>query len=428
MKITRTAEKINLKHVQDIAVDVHKETLCFYFEVEGIEYSDECRNRTSVIGRKLQSYHKIAMEHGRKTLRIICEPTGQYQNSLFRTARRLGFLTCYVNAEAVAKFRVVETNDTGKTDKKDPRVIGTLGRLNKVLRFRLLSEEYLMLRKLHKIYDEIDVSITSLRCRLSNLLVELFCDYSFKKDFLYSNSGLALVKEYGCNPYRIVEDGFDRFCLRMKRAVPRIRTKTLERLWEDAQSSVLNEMPACYIAKLEQHLYWLIEDFLRQNKRKEEVVIEMKAILARLREKDPNIPPSTPQVISDKNIARLLAETGPLGDFNHWRKLMRYAGLNIRMRQSGKFQGQNKITKKGRPLLRKVLHQIALPLVKKKSLYGAVYHHKKESEKRPGNMAMTIVARQLLKKIYGWYRSGKNFDEERFFTCRTQYMKLSKAA
>lgn len=428
MKITRTAEKINLKHVLDISVDVHKEMLCFYFEVDGAKYSDECRNRTSVIERKLRSYNEIGMEHGRKTLRIICEPTGQYQNSLFRTARRLGFLTSYVNAEAVSKFRVVETNDSGKTDKKDPRVIATLGRLNKVIRFRLLDEEYLMLRKLHKIYDEIDVSIMRLRCRLSDLLVELFCDYSFKKDFLYSNSGSALIKKYGCNPHRIVKDGFDRFSRRMKTAVPRIRTKTLERLWNDAQSSVLNEMPACYIAKLEQHLFWLMEDFLRQKKRKEEIVTEMKEILARLREKDPDIPPSTPHVVSDKNMARFIAETGPLGDFNHWRKLMRYAGFNIRMRQSGKFHGQNKITKKGRPLLRKVLHQIALPLVKKKSLYGPVYHHKKESENRPGNMAMTIVSRQLLKKIYGWARSGKEFDEKRFFTCRTQYMKLSKAA
>ena len=428
MKITRRAEKINLKNVLDIAVDVHKETLCFYFEVEGIEYSDECRNRTSEIGKKLRSYHEVALEHGRTTLRIICEPTGQYQNCLFRTARRLGFLTCYVNAEAVSKFRVVETNDTGKTDKKDPRVIGTLGRLNKVLRFRLLNEEYLMLRKLHKIYDEIDVSMTRLRCRLSTLLVELFCDYSFKKDFFYSNSGMALVENYGCNPYRIVEDGFDIFCRRMKTAVPRIRTKTLERLWGDAQSSILNEQPSGYVEKLEHHLYWLMEDFLRQEKRKEEIVTEMKGILTRLREKDPNIPPSTPHVVSDKNMARLIAETGPLGDFNHWRKLMRYGGLNIRMRQSGKFEGQNKITKKGRPLLRKVLHEIALPLVRKKSLYGPAYHHKKESEKRPGNVVMTIVARKLLKKIYGWSRSGEAFDEKRFFTCRTQYMKLSQAA
>ena len=125
---------------------------------------------------------------------MICEPTGQYQNKLMRTARRLGFLTNYVNAESVAKFRVVESNDSNKTDKKDPRVIGTLGKLNKVIKFRCIGEDYLMLRKLHKIYDECDVAITSHRCRISKLLVELFCDYSFEKDFLYSNSGLALVE------------------------------------------------------------------------------------------------------------------------------------------------------------------------------------------------------------------------------------------
>ena len=37
MRITRRAEKINLNHVVDISVDVHKETLCFYFEIGGHE-------------------------------------------------------------------------------------------------------------------------------------------------------------------------------------------------------------------------------------------------------------------------------------------------------------------------------------------------------------------------------------------------------
>lgn len=240
MKITRTAQKINLNNIVDIAVDVHKDILCFFFEIDGKEFSDECRNRTDVIQKRLDSYHGIVKKHGRKTLRIICEPTGQYQNSLFRTARRLGFFTCYVNAESVAKFRVVESNDSNKTDKKDPRVIGTLGKLNKVIKHRLIGEEYLMLRKLHKIYDECDVTITSLRCRISKVMVELFCDYSFKKDFLCSNSGLALIEQYGCNPYRIIQDGFTVFSQRMRKKAPRIRKDTLERLWNDATSSTLN--------------------------------------------------------------------------------------------------------------------------------------------------------------------------------------------
>lgn len=428
MRITRRAEKINLNHVVDVSVDVHKETLCFFFEIDGHEYSDECQNRTSVIEKRLQRYHAIALEHTKKSLRIICEPTGQYQNKLFRTARRLGFLTCYVNAESVAKFRLIETNDMNKTDTKDPRVINSLGKLNKTLRFRLLGEEYLMLRKLHKLYDETDVTLTSLRCRISKLLLELFCDYSMKKDFLYSRSGQSLIKLYGCNPMRIVADGFSVFCCRMKKSVPRIRKKTLERLWEDACSSVLNEVPAGYIRILESRLNEYLEDYHRELERKEEVTRQMVEILQRLRDKDPNIPPPTPHVISEKNLARLLGETGSLQDFSHWRKLLRYAGLNIRMRQSGTYKGKNKISKKGRPLLRKVLQQIVLPLVRKGYLYGEFYHRKKEEEKRPGTMVMTIVARQFLRKVHGWYRSGTAFDEQRFFTCESCCTKMAKAA
>lgn len=428
MRITRRAEKINLNHVVDVSVDVHKETLYFYFEIGGHEYSDECPNRTTAIEKRLMHYQTIALEHGMKSLRIICEPTGQYQNKLFRTARRLGFLTCYVNAESVAKFRMIETNDMNKTDTKDPRVISSLGKLNKTIRYRLLHEDYLMLRKLHKIYDETDISLTAIRCRISKLLLELFCDYSGRNDFLYSRSGQALLQLYDCNPRRIVADGFSVFCRRMKKRVPRIRKKTLEQLWQDACSSVLNDLPAGYVTILEKRLQEYMEDYHRELERKQEVSRQMVEILQRLRETDPNIPPPTPQVISEKNLARLLAETGPVHDFAHWRKLLRYGGMNIRMRQSGKFKGKNKLSKKGRPLLRKVLMQIMLPLVRKGYLYGEIYHRKKEQENRPGTMAMAIVARQFLRKFYGWYRSGKAFDRERFFTCESRYVKLAKAA
>jgi hypothetical protein len=151
----------------------------------------------------------------------------------------------------------------------------------------------------------------------------------------------------------------------------------------------------------------------------------MVEVLHRLRSIDPKIPPATPGVINDKNIARLLGETGPLGDFASWRMLMRYAGLNIRMRQSGRYQGQNKISKKGRPLLRKVLQHIVLPLVREKCLYGSYYARKKEQEKMPGNKAMTCVSRHFLKKFQGWYRSGEALNRERFFCCETQYQNVA---
>ena len=425
MKITQNLREIKLNQVLDVAVDVHKDTLNFFFSIAGKEYRDECPNHTRSIEKRLSSYHGIAQEQGINRFRLICEPTGSYQNKLLRTARRQGHVTCLVNAESVYKFRVVETNDTGKTDTKDPKVIATLGQLNKVIRHRMLNEDYLVLRKLGRTYDELESEITSLRCRIDKLLIELFCDFSFTKDFLYGTSGKVLIDRFGCNPYRIIDSGYEAFSATMRQAVPRIRRESLQRLWQDAESSVLNELPAGYRDVLEEQFRDLVAAFRNRETRMEQIVEQMKIVLQCIRDDDPRIPPPTAGVISEKNLARLLAETGPISDFRNWRQLMRYGGLNIRMRQSGKYTGKNRISKKGSPLLRKVLNHIVLPLVRQNCLCGEYYHRKREVDKMPGTKAMTIVARHFLRKFYGWYKSGAAFDEKRFFASEAEYLKAA---
>ena len=124
--------------------------------------------------QKLREYRRLAREHSLKGLRVICEPSGGYQDKLLHTARRLGHLTAYVNGEAVAKFRVVETNDDGKTDLKDPHIIKTLAQLNKTLRHRDLPEEYLLLRKSGVLYDRADRATVAVRGRLHRALMGCF--------------------------------------------------------------------------------------------------------------------------------------------------------------------------------------------------------------------------------------------------------------
>ncbi|MFO7905880.1 MAG: transposase, partial [Pirellulaceae bacterium] len=97
-----------------------------------------------------------------------------------------------------------------------------------------------------------------------------------------------------------------------------------------------------------------------------------------------------------------------------------YAGINICMRQSGTYKGRYKISKKGRPRLRKILGQIILPLVKKDALYGPFYHDKRTT--MPGPKAMMVVMRQFLRKLHGWYRSGQDFDAVRFFNAKHEAM------
>lgn len=140
---------------------------------------------------------------------------------------------------------------------------------------------------------------------------------------------------------------------------------------------------------------------------------------------DSRVPREEKGVITTFHLARIVSETGPLSDFESWRKLMRFAGLNLRERQSGKYRGKTKIAKKGRSGLRKILSQAVLPLVTREGLYGQYYHNKKEETKMPGTKAMTIVMRKFLKMLFGWYRSGKAFDRDRAFTCESSYLKAA---
>lgn len=83
--------------------------------------------------------------------------------------------------------------------------------------------------------------------------------------------------------------------------------------------------------------------------------------------------------------------------------------------------GQTRISRKGRPQLRRVLNELVLPLVRRGSLYGDYYHRKTGAEKMEGTKAMTAVSRKLVKMIWGWSHSKGGFDAARVFICRAQY-------
>ena len=92
------------------------ESLSYEAYSENQIFEDEFRNSNNIIRVKLLEIQKTCKNFGYKNIRIICEPSGGYQDKLMRTARNLKMFTCYVNPESVSKFRMVESNDTGKTD------------------------------------------------------------------------------------------------------------------------------------------------------------------------------------------------------------------------------------------------------------------------------------------------------------------------
>ena len=120
-------------------------------------------------------------------------------------------------------------------------------------------------------------------------------------------------------------------------------------------------------------------------------------------------------------MGRMLGETGPLDDFRSHRQLLKYAGLNIREKQSGKFTGKNRIDKKGRSRLRNVLHMATLPLIANGKAIAKEYKLKKE--RMEAGKAQIALTRKLLKVIHGLNKNKYGFSSERLFVCESEFKK-----
>jgi transposase len=107
-------------------------------------------------------------------------------------------------------------------------------------------------------------------------------------------------------------------------------------------------------------------------------------------------------------VATLLGETGDLQGYRRARQLLKHAGLNLYELSSGEHQGQRRITKRGRPGLRRILYMAALRLLKAGAPFQAYYHRlRARLESIP---AVVAVMRKLLRVVHALVHSGQAYD------------------
>ena len=90
---------------------------------------------------------------------------------------------------------------------------------------------------------------------------------------------------------------------------------------------------------------------------------------------------------------------------------MAYAGLDVTVRESGKWKGQRKLSKRGSGMLRRFLFLAALGSVRErsKSAFGA-YYRALEARGLRGYRALVAVMRKMLVVAYHLLKSGEQYD------------------
>ncbi|WP_197171389.1 transposase [Novipirellula aureliae] len=414
--------------IVNVAFDVGSDSLFWAMEFSGKSISGECENNSSEIRTTLEGIRNEVQQHGDCQLRVLCESTGIYHRRLLQLADELGMRTALVHGEAVAKYRTIQFADHGKTDQRDPKAALTVAKFGKLIKDRKLGKHYAQLRELHRLVLRCEARIKVAKCELHADLRTLFADLRLDKSVLYGPTGRALIEQFAGNPHAIVAVGEEVFYARMKSCSKNTKTATLKKLWQAANDTASNQKDhlSATLAEIRatavRQLYAEITAF---SQRQRKIEGQMQELYLTLQTSDPRLPGPRKGVVTLRMLSRLVAETGPPDDFRRLSQLMRYAGLNLCERQSGKWRGRTTISRRGRSELRYVLNLMAIPLVGRQKLFGDYYWKKKDADKMPGQKANVCVMRKILKMFYGWYKSGEPFDPERVFVMASEHAKAA---
>ena len=155
----------------------------------------------------------------------------------------------------------------------------------------------------------------------------------------------------------------------------------------------------------------VLRDLLREMESLEERISETLSLLVRLagerRGEELSLLRTIPGVTAER-AALILAELGDVGRFPTVDKVVAYAGLDPKVRESGRWRGRRKLSKRGSPALRAALYRTAMGARLSNPVIGAEYKRMR-SRGKSHKEALVAASRKLLKIIYAVLRDKKPF-------------------
>jgi len=146
----------------------------------------------------------------------------------------------------------------------------------------------------------------------------------------------------------------------------------------------------------------------------EELINEVKEEMNVLYQEEPEVKERIKKIMSIPGVGLItamtvIAETNGFANFTSAKQVVSYAGLDVRVRESGKYKGQARITKKGNTHIRRVLYMPAISH-KTHSPKGAQFYERISQRKSSNLIAITALERKLLILIYALWKKNEYYD------------------
>lgn len=393
---------------------VSKETLLVAVDVGKVKHMGYCRclNGTEtkpfdfVNNRKgfegfWQRVCVMKRRHHLEKVVVGFESTGSYAEPLLHFLKNRGVMLVQVNPLHTKRLKELQGNSPSKTDHKDPKVIADIIELGHALTVVIPEGTSAELRRLTQARERVIRRRTALFNQLQDLVFIIFPEFLHVIKDVKSKSSRYLLKHCP-TPEDILGksvDGLAEILKKVSRA--KLGRDRAEALYEAALDSVgIREGQKSIVFEITETIVAIesCEQFIANIEK--EMAEQLRHI------------PYSKCILSIKGIGTVTVAglIGEVADFSHFKtisEIMKLAGLDLYEISSGKRKGKRRISKRGRPLLRKLLFFAALNTVRRGGVMQGYYLSCRQRMPRP--KALVAVARKLLRIIFALVRDHSSY-------------------
>ena len=334
---------------------------------------------------------------------IGLEATSRYSENLYQFLQEQGYRLCLLHPRQTHQF----ANQRGlraKTDRLDATTITRLLVSGEARAGYVPDELIATYRELERLHGQLSEEVARYKNEIHALVVVQFPEFIQVFADPCGATALALLKRYP-SAQAFVEAGVDALVARLREVAPRrYGRQDAEDLVRLASHSAASGRVAqargvslkILCDQLEHTLVNLaqVDEQLDQLLKRDEGAKRLQSI--------PEFGPQTTAV--------LRAELGDVQRFQRVDQAVAYVGLDLQVRQSGKWKGEVKLSKRGSGRVRRVLYLAAMRAARHQdSPFGAYYQRLKARGKKACEALMAVM-RKMLIVAYHLLRSDETYD------------------
>ena len=338
---------------------------------------------------------------GKGNVRIGFEATGNYGINLKLFLERIGFDFMEINPMLVKKHIKSNTLRRTKTDKLDAKAIAgyILEKGYRPHRTEFYSK--FALKQLTRLRSRLVSIRSSYLVRITNVLDCIFPEFKPLFDNKFSVTSLYILAHYP-TPKAISNMNSQSYDILRRKSRGRFSMDKFVRLKELARNTV-GVYEKCYGVELE----ILIDLHSQIDCKIDEVEAEISQIIEEL-----NPPTLSIKGVGETSAAVIVSEFGDFSRFDNPNQMLSFAGLEPGYFQSGTSEHNGHMVKRGSPFLRNALLSCCRPLRLHNETF-AVYYRKKISEGKHESVALSHMAKKLVRLIFALETKGELFDPEK---------------